>query len=646
MVEMILQGSKNPKMLEAIIATLEDKEGVAICSQKDALVHIGKKAQNFNENKDEQPIINYALNLLDRDLFPHMGKSKEFFRHKAFYLGYIAHKILRVKLELTPQDNRDHCARRIFELAGPLLEDIFCEVMETLCRDIKSILSRWIKDGKPIQDISTLLKKRSISQKFRYVIATGNWTCNTNKRTNKTGVTAVLQRVSFASELSHKRRLNTPIGREGKLSKPRQLHWDTFGMIDPAETPEGVNVGLVNNMGLSAHISMGDSSFHLMDIIINNGLIPLDKIVNEELLYWRIFVNGKWIGMIKKSNEIINLLKKMKRSTDINYETSISYKHRERSVLINTNSGRIMRPLLIVENGKLKLTKERVESLRKEERYKDSFTVLLGEGIVEMMDVTETDNALIAMFVRDLEDLQKTYTHCEIHPCLIYGEIVGSIPNLNHNPTPRGTFQGAMGKQALGIPTIDFLDRMDTMMHVLCYPQKPITSTKTSRLVGMDDLPAGAEAIVMLACDTGENVEDAIIINRRCLDLGMFRSFFYRTYKDVEQKLGNSYSEEFKKPNREKCHGMRPGNELELGEDGIVDPGTFISGDDYIIGKTSAYVGNNPQFTEKDHSQLNKNSEHGIVDRVMLTTNEEGFKITKVKVRSVRIPIMGDKYII
>ncbi len=186
--DMILQGSGNPKMLKALQASLEEKEGMSICSQKDGLLHIGKKQQSFGDKNDEQSIMNYASNLLCRDLFPHMGKTKDDFRQKAFYLGYMAHKILRVHLGLTEPDNRDHCARKRFELVGPLLEDLYCEIMGDLTRDIKAMLGKWIRDAKPIQDISTLLKKRSISQKFRYVIGTGNWTCNTNKRTNKTGV--------------------------------------------------------------------------------------------------------------------------------------------------------------------------------------------------------------------------------------------------------------------------------------------------------------------------------------------------------------------------------------------------------------------------------------------------------------------------
>ena len=49
----------------------------------------------------------------------------------------------------------------------------------------------------------------------------------------------VLNRLTYASSLSHLRRANSPIGREGKLAKPRQLHNSLWGMFCPAETPEG-----------------------------------------------------------------------------------------------------------------------------------------------------------------------------------------------------------------------------------------------------------------------------------------------------------------------------------------------------------------------------------------------------------------------
>lgn len=68
----------------------------------------------------------------------------------------------------------------------------------------------------------------------------------------------VLNRLTYASSLSHLRRANTPLGKEGKQAKPRQLHNTQWGMICPCETPEGGSIGLVKNLALMAYISVSE----------------------------------------------------------------------------------------------------------------------------------------------------------------------------------------------------------------------------------------------------------------------------------------------------------------------------------------------------------------------------------------------------
>lgn len=67
-------------------------------------------------------------------------------------------------------------------------------------------------------------------------------------------VAQVLNRLAYASTLSHLRRINSPIGREGKLAKPRQLHNSQWGIICPAETPEGQACGLVRPSSPSLYL--------------------------------------------------------------------------------------------------------------------------------------------------------------------------------------------------------------------------------------------------------------------------------------------------------------------------------------------------------------------------------------------------------
>ncbi|ORX36992.1 beta and beta-prime subunits of DNA dependent RNA-polymerase [Piromyces finnis] len=145
---------------------------------------------------------------------------------------------------------------------------------------------------------------------------------------SRAGVSQVLNRYTFASTLSHLRRLNTPIGRDGKLAKPRQLHNTHWGMVCPAETPEGQACGLVKNLALMSYVSVGSSS------------APIIEFLDE------------WTMENMEEVHVSHILE----------ATKISY--REKELRIYTDAGRICRPLFIVENQKLKLKKSHIAKIQ------------------------------------------------------------------------------------------------------------------------------------------------------------------------------------------------------------------------------------------------------------------------------------------
>jgi DNA-directed RNA polymerase II subunit RPB2 len=129
-----------------------------------------------------------------------------------------------------------------------------------------------------------------------------------------------------------------------------------------------------------------------------------------------------------------------------------------------------------------------------------------------------------------------------------------------------------------------------------------------------------------------------------------FRSVFYRSYASEEKRIGSIMQEEFKVPSQYRTYGMRRGDYTKLDTDGLVNPGVRVFGDDVLVGKVSPVgasadeEGRIHKYTEQDCSISLRNSENGVIDQVMLSVNAKGQKFTKVRVRSLRVPHIGDKF--
>ena len=118
------------------------------------------------------------------------------------------------------------------------------------------------------------------------------------------------------------------------------------------------------------------------------------------------------------------------------------------------------------------------------------------------------------------------------------------------------------------------------------------------------------------------------------IDRGLFRSVIYKTYKLIAKKN----SEKFARPEVEKGKESRY---EAIDENGIPRLGSFVKDGDCLIGKVRK---NSTTGKWENASSFVDVRQEGVVDRVLISTNQEGNRVVKVKIRQVRKPILGDKF--
>ena len=418
-------------------------------------------------------------------------------------------------------------------------------------------------------------------------------------------------------------------------------------------TPEGQSVGIVKNLAYMTHITIYSDSLPLYEYIMPN-VVPIDTITSLDMYKKvKVFINGAWVGISNEPQELYLMLKDKKYKGIINIYTSIIFDYKMKEIRVCNDSGRLTRPLLRVKDKNLLITKSLVEKIENSELNWDNLLTSskIEDSVIEYVDPDEQNWSMISTNPRDLfkqEDKMYNYTHCEIHPSTIFGVLASCIPFPEHNQSPRNTYQCAQGKQAMGVYVTNYENRMDKTAYVLNYPARPLVDTRIMNMIQLNKIPSGCNVVVAIMTHTGYNQEDSLLFNKGSIDRGLFMTTIYHTEKDEDKQKINGDEEIRCKPDPAKTKGMKMGNYNKVNSKGVIPENTIVENRDIIISKITPIKENRNDHTKvikfEDQSKIYRTAEETYIDKNYIDRNGEGYNFAKVRLRTLRKPVIGDKF--
>jgi len=631
----------------------EECAKLGIHTQQQALEYLGSRIKitrkPIGSGMHRRNFAQEALEAIASVIITHVPVDGLNFRPKALYVAFMVRRVLMANHDVSLVDDRDYVGNKRLELAGQLLSLLFEDLFKKFNHDIKLNIDKVLKKPARTEEFDAFsvmqVHGNHITQGMNRAISTGNWNLK-RFRMERAGVTHVLSRLSYISALGMMTRITSQFEKTRKVSGPRALQPSQFGMLCPSDTPEGEACGLVKNLALMTHITTDDEEAPVRRLVFMIGAQNIEAVSGKELYgdgAYIIFINGTPIALTRQPKQFLNDFRKLRRTGRVSEFVSIYINHHHNAVHIATDEGRICRPLIVVEKAMSKVTSRNLRPLGNGTMEFDDF---LARGLVEYLDVNEENDSNIAMYENEIDDIT---THLEIEPFTILGAVAGLIPYPHHNQSPRNTYQCAMGKQAIGAIAHNQFLRIDTLLYLMVYPQKPMVKTRAIELIKYDKLPAGQNAIVAVMSYSGYDIEDALVLNKASCDRGFGRCQVFRKYSTTLRKYPNSTADRL--GNRHEENDAPIKKHALLGTDGLANVGEKVSaGEVYImkqvpLNTAATGLGSDYGSNEfRDTPMTYRLPDHSYIDKVMVSVTEADHKLIKVQTRQTRRPEVGDKF--
>jgi DNA-directed RNA polymerase II subunit RPB2 len=688
----ILNMYENQDLIELFRPSVHDAN--KIFTQRAAIEYIGIFIKGKSVVQAQHILMNFLL--------PQIGELN--YQLKAFFLGYMVNKLIRVKANIDKPIDRDSLKFKRIKISGKLIHSLFNEYYAQQIKRIRTLLDFKYNYNSAIlserftdlvKEYEDIFKDRIVEEGLRRAFK-GDW--GGSEFTKQAGIVQDLNRLSYNSAISHLRKVNLPLDASAKVIKPRLLHGSQWCLMDPVDVPDD---GLQKHFAISAHVTNGCNGSDMMRWLLKEpgiNLLALEKYPKDFIFYQtKVFINGSWVGVVTDPELVVDRIKTCRRLSFIPVHISCSWDIQFREIQIFTDGGRACRPVYYYSHEKkafafqanktiLKLLKERkfnwnelvggfgVKRINYNEFYNtdhiEGIMKLydnLPEGItfermaprmaiLEYIDASEENNALFAFRPDDkVKEGAAQFTHSDIHPSLMFGVMGNLISFPENNQLPRNTFSCSQSKQAVSMYNTSFLQRFDKMGVVLNAGQIPLVKTRYLKYFNNEQNPYGQNAIVAIMCYNGYNVEDSILFNEGSIKRGLFRTSYYNMYETREESKQTSGERvdsrvvnmtEYQQQNAVVNAGRGEGYDYSnLDANGLILENTMVTEKSVLIGQVVSNSKNPGRVV--DASVRPKKGQIGYVDKTYITeaaNPEIPSRIAKVRIREDRTPNIGDKF--
>lgn len=613
----LLHGYKH--LEDLLIPSVHDAS--RIFSQKSALDYLAL----FTESKATEE----AYDFLCEHLFPHMGSTN--FQEKAMFLGYAVFQLLCVNQGFSPCDKTEQLMKKQIVTPGIQLKDVFGNLykqqVESILNQMDTIFHTYRGDCDK-EDPFSFIMQTYIKDFFKEKIVDEGMLCYLNQNTTS------LERNNWYDYISKLRSV------EDYTCDNIHLSGSSFGYYDPLSPTKQLSLGcFVSNECQTSSI--------LKWLLENTTMDAIQRNKKKS----KIFINGAWVGCVDNGLQIVNAMLLLRRNGIFPFSTSIFFKYRENEVRINTEAGRLLRPLYFMYKQKPsfdffdkenEITWEKAVAGRREKHKDAKFSVHSGK--VYSADKLYPDQTASLLFnhqcyldfVCPMEentslliansetDLNKSnfYTHLELDASLLLSCNTSLAPFVEHG-TPN-CFKEASNFLNKSSTTFQ-RQNTERKANLLHYGQIPLVTSRYLKLLNKTQQPYGENVVVAVMNLDGYNAAEGIVVNEASTQRGLFYSSLYET---VDSLVDGDTGEEFCNPllrNTKNICGQA--SYLYLEENGFPKEGSVWQRSTVaVIGKTREGF---------DCSSIYHNSSNNLkyVDKVFLSKDQDSLSLGKVVVR-------------